>query len=104
MRARGKKHNFTKADLIESLSQQHRITKVLSAMAVNSVLDSITRALRQGNRVEIRGFGSFEVRKYRSYQGRNPYTGEKVQVKSKKRPFFKMGKIKNKINNSRLRK
>ena len=90
--------NFTKSDLIEELAQKHHTTKTMAALVVNSVLGSITNTLKQGNRAEIRGFGTFEIRKYRSHQGRNPQTGEKIQVKAKKLPFFKPGKFKYEIN------
>ena len=93
--------NFTKSDLIQQLSQKHNTTKVMATLIVNSILDSITNTLKQGNRVEIRGLGTFELREYEAYQGRNPQTGEKIQVKAKKLPFFKPGKFRNKINSSR---
>ena len=93
--------NFTKSNLIQELSRKHNTTKAMATIIVNSVLDSITNTLKQGNRVEIRGLGTFELRKYGSYQGRNPQTGEKIHVKAKKLPFFKPGKFRNKINNSR---
>ncbi len=92
---------FTKSDLIQTLSEQNKITKVMASLIVNSVLDSITKALKQGNRVEVRHFGTFEIRTYGSYQGRNPQTGEKILVKSKKLPFFKPGKFREKINDSK---
>ena len=103
MKAKYKKKDFTKTDLVEHLVQEHRITKVMAELAVQSVLNAITRTLKKGQRVEIRGFGAFEVRKYRAYQGRNPQTGRKIQVKAKKLPFFKPGKFKKKVNNSRSR-
>ena len=86
--------SFTKSDLINGLSKKHKTTKVLAELAVNTVLDSITKSLQEGNRVEIRGFGTFEMRKYDAYQGRNPQTGQKIQVAAKKLPFFKAGKLK----------
>ena len=92
--------NFTKSDLIQALSKKHNTTKVMAKTIVNSILDSITNTLKQGNRVEVRGLGTFELRNYDAYQGRNPQTGEKIQVKAKKLPFFKPGKFRNKINNS----
>ena len=93
--------NFTKSDLIQEVSQKHSTTKAVATLIVNSILDSITNTLKQGNRVEIRGLGTFELREYSSYQGRNPQTGEKIQVKAKKLPFFKPGKFRNKVNSSR---
>jgi integration host factor subunit beta len=56
------------------------------------VFDSIGESLGDGNRVEIRGFGSFKVKDYNSYPGRNPRTGEAIQVREKKLPYFKVGK------------
>ena len=103
MKAKHKKKDFTKTDLIEHLAHQHHITKVMAELAVQSVLNAITRTLKKGQRVEIRGFGTFEVRKYRAYQGQNPQTGEKIRVKAKKLPFFKPGKFKKKVNSSRSR-
>ena len=103
MKAKSKKQNWTKTDLVEHLAQKHRITKVMAELAVQSVVLGITRSLKKGQRAEIRGFGTFEVRKYRAYTGRNPKTGQKIRVKSKKLPFFKPGKFKRKINNSRSR-
>ena len=93
--------NFTKSDLIQEVSQKHNTTKVMATLIVNSILDSITNTLKQGNRAEIRGLGTFELREYGAYQGRNPQTGEKIQVKPKKLPFFKPGKFRNQVNESR---
>ena len=93
--------NFTKSDLIQAVSQKHKTTKVMATLIVNSILDSITNTLKQGNRAEIRGLGTFELREYGTYQGRNPQTGEKIQVKAKKLPFFKPGKFRNEVNSSR---
>ena len=84
---------FTKSDLIQKLSQKHNTTKVMAGLVVNTVLNSITNTLKQGNRIEIRGFGTFEIRKYRSYQGRNPQTGGKSPSQSQKAPLFQSRKI-----------
>ena len=59
---------------------------------VELIFDSMAETLQQGGRIEIRGFGSFVVREYGSYKGRNPRTGQSIQVKPKKLPFFKVGK------------
>lgn len=91
--------NFTKSDLIQEISKKYKTTKTLATIIVNSVLDSITNSLVKGNRVEVRGLGTFELRKYDSYEGRNPQTGEKIQIKVKTLPFFKPGKFRDKINN-----
>ncbi len=68
---------------------------------METVLNSIIRTIKRGGRVEIRGFGSFELRKYKAYQGRNPRTGESIQVKAKKAPFFKVGRLREQINNKK---
>jgi integration host factor subunit beta len=71
-------------------------------MVVNCVFDSMTEALQRGEGIEIRGFGSFTVRPYKPYSGRNPRTGQPVSVPAKKLPFFKVGKeLKELVNNSR---
>jgi len=63
-----------------------------AALVVEAFFDSMAEALKKGNRVEIRGLCSFYVKKYKSYTGRNPKTGDKVKIKPKKLPFFKCGK------------
>ncbi|MCB0308858.1 MAG: integration host factor subunit beta [Bdellovibrionales bacterium] len=83
---------MTKSDLIETLSQKANLPKKQAEMIVDLVFNSMTQALKDGDRIEIRGFGSFKVKSYKPYQGRNPKTGEKVDVKAKKLPFFKVGK------------
>ena len=59
---------------------------------VNMVFDGFTATLKEGGRIEIRGFGSFSIREYKAYKGRNPKTGEYVDVKPKRSPFFKVGR------------
>ena len=83
---------MTKSDLIKRFAEQNDMPQIHAERFVNSVIDAMVDALRRGERVEIRGFGSFEIREYRSYRGRNPKTGEMVAVKKKKMPFFKAGK------------
>lgn len=83
---------MTKSDLIETLSQKANLPKKQAEMIVDLVFNSMTQALKDGDRIEIRGFGSFKVKNYKPYQGRNPKTGEKVSVQAKKLPFFKVGK------------
>ena len=83
---------MNKSDLIDALAiDQHLPTKTAEAI-VATVLDAIAEELVNGGNVEIRGFGSFTVREYKSYDGRNPKTGKKIEVKPKKLPFFKVGK------------
>jgi integration host factor subunit beta len=92
---------MTKSDLVEFLSEKLSLPKGRAEEVVNCVFDSMEKALREGQRIEIRGFGSFEIREYRAYEGRNPRTGEAVEVKPKKLPFFKVGKeLKERINDS----
>ncbi len=83
---------MNKLEMIDELSRQAGITKPEARWAVLTFFDSISNALIKGDRVEIRGFCSFFVKKYKSYTGRNPKTGEKVKIKPKKLPFFKPGK------------
>lgn len=83
---------MNKSGLIEYLAEQVDITKKQSEQIVNIVFDSMKNSLMEGDRIEIRGFGSFVVKHYDAYTGRNPKTGEKVYVPPKKLPFFKVGK------------
>jgi len=89
----------TKSDLIEQLSERLKLPKGKAEFVVNTIFESMEQALRQGERIEIRGFGSFEVREYKAYEGRNPRTGEPVHVRPKRLPFFKVGKeLKERVN------
>ena len=83
---------MTKSELIDAVSQRTKITKSRAEQVVNCVFDSMTAALERDQGIEIRGFGSFTVRKYKSYSGRNPRTGDAVPVPPKRLPFFKVGK------------
>ena len=83
---------MTKADLINLISEKDGITRVKAETVVNTIFDTMTEALLKDDRIEIRGFGSFVNRAYGSYQGRNPRTGEVINVGEKKLPFFKVGK------------
>lgn len=83
---------MTKSQLIERLSESARIPKTHAEVVVNSFFDAMTVAMKEGQKIEVRGFGSFSVREYRSYTGRNPKTNEAVQVPPKKLPFFRVGK------------
>lgn len=82
----------TKSDLIEQLSEKLQLQRGKAEAFVNTMFDSMVAALQRGDRIEIRGFGSFEVRHYKGYEGRNPRTGEPVAVRPKRLPFFKCGK------------
>jgi integration host factor subunit beta len=81
-----------KLELIDTLRNECQISKKEAATIVEIFFDKISTALAEGDRVEIRGLCSFFVKEYKSYQGRNPMTGERVQVAPKKLPFFKIGK------------
>lgn len=83
---------MTKAELVEKISQKINLTKKDTERVVNIVFGSIIQALAQGDKVELRGFGSFRVRQRDSRDGRNPRTGATVQIPPKKVPFFKAGK------------
>ncbi|MEJ2235098.1 MAG: integration host factor subunit beta [Syntrophobacterales bacterium] len=83
---------MNKSQLIERIAKEEGITIKNAANVVNVVFDSMADSLAKGDRVEIRGFGSFKVKSYNSYQGRNPKTGEIIQVREKKLPYFKVGK------------
>ena len=90
---------MTKSDLIERLCQDEKLPKGKAELLVNSIFDCLEQALRRGERIEIRGFGSFEIRRYKAYQGRNPKTGVPVSVREKRLPFFKVGKeLKERVN------
>ncbi len=92
---------MTKADLINLISEKARITRVKAETVVNTIFDSMIDSLMKNDRIEIRGFGSFVNRSYDSYKGRNPRTGEIIEVSEKKLPFFKVGKeLKEEINQS----
>jgi integration host factor subunit beta len=84
--------NMNKSELIDALSQEINVPLREADSITNTILDSMIGALAAGDSIEIRGFGSFVVKKYGSYQGRNPKTGQKIMVPPKKLPFFKVGK------------
>jgi integration host factor subunit beta len=91
----------TKSELIERVAQESGMTKGRAEMVVNTIFDSMTAALIAGDGIEIRGFGSFTVRQYKSYEGRNPRTGDVVHVAPKRLPFFKVGKeLRERVNGS----
>ena len=83
---------MTKADLVNIISEKAHLQHKQAELVVNMVFDMMTESLKKDDRIEIRGFGSFVNRIYGSYQGRNPKTGQVVQVPPKKVPFFKVGK------------
>ena len=83
---------MNKSELIEQVSERAAITKKQAEALVNAMFDTITKGLVEGKRVEIRGFGSFRSKSYKAYTGRNPRTGEPIEVPSKRLPTFKAGK------------
>lgn len=83
---------MTKADLIDEVAKISTLTKKETELIVNTVFDSITDALAKSEKVELRGFGSFRVRRRKARRGRNPKTGSSVSVPQKRVPFFKVGK------------
>ena len=83
---------MTKAELVEKVSERINLTKKQTEVIVNTIFGSITNALSHGDKVELRGFGSFRVRHREAREGRNPKTGVSVSIPSKKVPFFKAGK------------
>src|SRR5215475_2893795 len=94
---------MTKSELIDALAEKRTdLTKARAELVVNCVFDAMTEALQQGEGIEIRGFGSFTVRPYRPYAGRNPRTGQEVSVPAKRLPFFKVGKELREIVNASL--
>lgn len=83
---------MNKSELIEALAQEINIPLREADSITNTILNAMTETMAGGDSIEIRGFGSFVVKEYTSYNGRNPKTGEKIQVPPKKLPFFKVGK------------
>ncbi len=83
---------MNKSQLIKTLAERLSISIEEATIIVSTFFDSIKEALKAGKRVEIRGFGSFKIKEYQGYTGRNPSSGELVEVKPKKLPFFRVGK------------
>ena len=90
---------MNRSDLINSLKDKVELSRKDAGKVVDTFFDALKETLSTGDRVEIRGFGSFSVKSYKPYVGRNPKTGEKINVTSKKLPFFKVGKeLRDKVN------
>ena len=83
---------MTKAELLNALREENNLTKNEATEVVKIFFDEMSDALVKGDRVEIRGLCTFYVKKYKAYTGRNPRTGKKVKIKTKKLPFFKAGR------------
>jgi integration host factor subunit beta len=100
-REKGSEVAMTKADLIDEVSRQVELTRKDSEVIVETIFDSIVHSLRAGDKIEIRGFGSFRTRQRNPRVGRNPKTGDRVEVPAKKIPFFKPSKeLKDLVNTS----
>ena len=90
---------MTRRELIAAVAAAEGASIKEAELVVKTVFGIMERALTEEDRIEIRGFGSFQVRSYQGYQGRNPRTGETIQVNNKKLPFFKVGKeLKERVN------
>ncbi|MCX5830050.1 MAG: integration host factor subunit beta [Deltaproteobacteria bacterium] len=90
---------MNKSGLIEAVSRKENITEKKAVEVVNLIFKGFTGELKKGGRIEIRGLGSFVVRDYEAYTGRNPKTGKNIKVSPKKLPFFKVGKeLKEKVD------
>jgi integration host factor subunit beta len=93
---------MTKADLIDIVAERTKMPRGRAELLVGQMFDCMVDALQKGDGIEIRGFGSFSIRAYREYQGRNPRTGEAVHVKPKRLAFFKVGKeLRDRVNAAR---
>jgi integration host factor subunit beta len=90
---------MTRRELIAAVAAAEGVSIKEAELVVKTVFGSMERALAAQDRIEIRGFGSFKVKSYQGYQGRNPRTGDSIQVKNKKLPFFKVGReLKERVN------
>jgi integration host factor subunit beta len=90
---------ITKSALIEALALKTRLPIGSAEAIVNRIFDAMGEAMLRGEGVEIRGFGSFTIREYGAYEGRNPRTGQTVRVRKKRLPFFKVGReLKERVN------
>jgi len=83
---------MNKSGLIDALSKKENLTEKKAIDVINLIFKGFNDELKTGGRIEIRGFGSFVVRKYEAYTGRNPKTGKNIKVSPKSLPFFKVGK------------
>ena len=105
LRAETDASGMTKAELIERLAEKTKMSVQRAEFVVNAVFACMKQSLLRGERIEIRGFGTFQVRSYKGYTGRNPSTGNSVYVAPKRLPFFKVGKnLVAKMNDGRKRK
>lgn len=92
---------MNKAELTLQVAEKTNLTQKVAKVIVDTIFDGMRDSLIRGERIEIRGFGSFVIRDYGGYRGRNPKTGDIVSVPPKKLPFFKVGKeLKERVNSS----
>ena len=92
---------MNKSQLVEALAKAENLTIKTAEDVVNTFFREMEQSLVNGGRVEIRGFGSFKIKQYDSYNGRNPKTGKVIKVESKKLPFFKVGRgLKEKVDST----
>ena len=95
---------MTKADLIAVIAEKLKFPWARTELVVDKIFEAMVDALKRGEGIEIRGFGSFTIREYKAYEGRNPRTGATVQVKPKRLAFFKVGKeLRERVNAGRGR-
>src|SRR5687767_5665565 len=93
---------MTKADLIAVIADKLKFPWARAELLVDQIFESMVDALKRGEGIEIRGFGSFTIREYKAYEGRNPRTGETVHVQPKRLAFFKVGKeLRERVNGGR---
>jgi len=83
---------MTKSELVEAVAERRTISKNQAESIVNCIFDTMFAALEHGEGIELRGFGTFTIRKYNAYKGRNPKSGKVVSVSEKRLPFFRVGK------------
>jgi len=90
---------MNKSELIDAISQKLNLPLREASSITDTILNTMVDAMASGDAIEIRGFGSFVVKQYDTYYGRNPKTGQKIEVPPKKLPFFKVGKeLKERVN------
>jgi integration host factor subunit beta len=90
---------MNKSDLISALAAKEKLTEKMATDTISLIFNGFADTLKKGGRIEVRGFGSFTVREYKAYTGRNPKTGKNIKVRPKKLPFFKVGvKLKELVN------
>jgi integration host factor subunit beta len=90
---------MNKSDLIYALAEKENLSEKNATDIINLFFNRFTDALKKGGRIEIRTFGSFSVRQYGSYKGKNPKTGVRIDVRTKKLPYFKVGQeLKRRVN------